>query len=439
MRNQKTEGIEIALRKLFPSIELVSQTMPIKTFLDRYRYRGNINRDAGYINNTDQFVLWHKTAKDKVNILLLKRNFNFTSSEIVLLKTISSIVETFDDEIANDFQKSSRRLTSKLAFETLLIASFLRNQPDKRYSNIANMLFSLKDLTFERYEGVKCTSGFIYSNEMNQYIKAIPSDDFDFIRFENIIELSPEFFSSPASYRYVDGKNSFYLIDSFGNIHGIIRIKNPNQFSIVDRLNHKHVIKLLNKKISTRKWIAYIGINDDINVLGPHNTYLKWSKNHWSMRERSLIEKIFTEFGINANQIEILTDTVFSLSELRQGTVILIPDDNLVRPKISGMIDQSSVGNEVRKTIINENISTLNESHSLLGILSSDGLTTISKNGYIVGCGEIISIDHSASESHSGGGRSQAAFMASTFGLAIKVSEDGPISIFKNGKRLITL
>jgi len=439
MRNQKTEGIEIALSKLFPSIKLNSQILQLEIFVRQYKYKGNSTGQAGYINNLGQFILWYKISNGKVNVLIVTRDFGFTPSEIALLKTTASIIETFDDDTDNDFQKSSRRLTSKLAFETLLIASFLRNQKDKRYSNIANILFALKDLTFERYESGKCTSGFIYSNEMIQYIRAIPEDDYELIKFENTIELAPGFFDTPASFRYVDGKNSFYLIDSFAVIHGVVKIRNPKKYNIVDRQNNKHLISLVDKKISTRKWIAYVGVNNDINVLGPHSTVLKWAKNHWSLRDRGIIVNIFNSFEMDNALVEVLTDTIFSLSELRQGTVILIPNNEHERPQISGMIDQSKVGDEVRRTIVNSSVKTLHDSHALIGILSSDGLTTITKSGNIIGCGEIISIQHEASQDHAGGGRSQAALMASTFGLAVKVSEDGPISIFKNGTKIISI
>lgn len=74
------------------------------------------------------------------------------------------------------------------------------------------------------------------------------------------------------------------------------------------------------------------------------------------------------------------------------------------------------------------------DSNLAIGLLSSDGLTTISRNGEILGCGEIISI--SGDGGLAGGGRTQAALRASKYGLAIKVSEDGPISFYRRGELL---
>ena len=64
--------------------------------------------------------------------------------------------------------------------------------------------------------------------------------------------------------------------------------------------------------------------------------------------------------------------------------------------------------------------------------MTSDGLTTIGRSGMVLGAGDIINLQ-SSNKNISGGGRTQAAISASSFGLAVKVSEDGPISIFKDG------
>jgi hypothetical protein len=66
-------------------------------------------------------------------------------------------------------------------------------------------------------------------------------------------------------------------------------------------------------------------------------------------------------------------------------------------------------------------------------------MTTISKAGKVLSSGEIIDISLAAKNKPAGGGRTHAAVAASFYGLAIKVSEDGPISVFRNGTQIIKL
>ncbi len=80
-------------------------------------------------------------------------------------------------------------------------------------------------------------------------------------------------------------------------------------------------------------------------------------------------------------------------------------------------------------------LGTLKRSGELSRILSSDGLTIINRKGELIDTGVII--DTSKVKSLvAGGGRTTAAIAASFYGQVIKVSEDGPIDFFRNGKSL---
>jgi DNA integrity scanning protein DisA with diadenylate cyclase activity len=146
---------------------------------------------------------------------------------------------------------------------------------------------------------------------------------------------------------------------------------------------------------------------------------------------------LLAKFSFNENIMQLFISILFSLSELRYGSVILIPDDNKKLPPTIGIIDNSQLGSSLRNSIRSANILNLTETNSILGILSSDGLTTISKNGTILSCGDIIDISQAADINTQGGGRSQAAISSSFYGVSIKISQDGPISIYYKGEKLI--
>ncbi|MFH2060339.1 MAG: hypothetical protein ABIJ59_15755 [Pseudomonadota bacterium] len=68
---------------------------------------------------------------------------------------------------------------------------------------------------------------------------------------------------------------------------------------------------------------------------------------------------------------------VFSLSELRFGSIILIPENEKELPPTIGKIDNTAFGDMLRQSIQSAGIKDLKSTDSLLGILASDGLTTI--------------------------------------------------------------
>jgi len=441
MKNQKLEGIEISLKNIFPYSNTKSSRITIQDLLDKYNYRGNVKRNAGYINNKNQFLIWFKSVSNGDNFIYLvvaERDLKFTNNEITLLKQIPEILQSFYDNDESDFINSQTRLAIKLSFETLLIAKYLRRKLSRRYSAIANIIFLLQNLTFKRYEKGVCTSGFIYSTEILAYIKKINLATFDFVEFENKFEVAPDFFDSPASYRYVDGKNSFFIVDNHLIVQGILSLKFPKNYNIVERLNHKHIDELVDKRLASRRWISYVGINNDVKVILPNNTTLKWSNNHWTIQDFSIIEEILTSFEMDLSSLKILINYIVALSELRLGSVILIPKSEIYLPDTIGKIDNTKLGDALRITFIKKGIIDIANKHLLLGILSSDGLTTISKSGNIVSCGDIIQINHN-DPTHQGGGRSQAALSASRFGLSIKISEDGPVSIYCDSKKIFQL
>jgi hypothetical protein len=53
--------------------------------------------------------------------------------------------------------------------------------------------------------------------------------------------------------------------------------------------------------------------------------------------------------------------------------------------------------------------------------------------------GEIIDARAAQDLQFAGGGRTQAALAASMFGLVLKVSQDGPISLFRQGAEVLKL
>jgi DNA integrity scanning protein DisA with diadenylate cyclase activity len=222
------------------------------------------------------------------------------------------------------------------------------------------------------------------------------------------------------------------------NLHGFLTAREPKRFGLVDRISLMHILPLVSQ-MPGRVWAALVGNNDDVTVVATGGVHLRWAQNYWHLHDRSILESVVEEHGCSHVLAEQISNVCHALSDLRLGTVILIPDNANNVPKPVGAIDNSDLGGALKFAFLKQSFVNLTLSNSIVGVLTSDGLTTIAKDGRVLACGEIVDISQAASSQPTGGGRTHAAVAASEYGLTIKVSEDGPISVFKHGVQLIKM
>jgi len=330
----------------------------------------------------------------------------------------------------------SLKFSSKIGFGDLLVARFLDPTDHDTLNNRVSLFLALQDLSFRFYEDKRCSSGFYFTEDVSGFKARVGATNFLFYPFDEPLAFHFGMFNAPASFRYVDGRNSYYVVDADLRLHGIVRLRNPDSYSLVSRLRNQHLKGLL-VGMPGKPWVAFVGLREEVYVIVNPDLQLKWSRNHWLLRDRDLIFRVLDRFCLSKDLQELFVSLLFALSEGGVGASILIPDHPNRLPKAIGKIDHTDIGNHLRQMIQRTSIIDLNATNSLLGILGSDGLTTISREGVILSCGDIIDISEAALLQSQGGGRSQAGIAASFFGLSIKISQNGPLSFYFQGKLLL--
>lgn len=389
------------------------------------------------VSGNPVYELWVEIPRmGAYNFLVSRPDFPFSKVERRFLGSVPRALGGLLMMPSDKAALLSQRVVSEIGLEHIWVAQVLRWEKSATFWTPLFILRLLMDLTFRRYEGAAATSGVVFTSRPLLYAKRLSGRSFALEQFDTPVKLNTGFFDTPAAFRYVDGRNSFYLVDNRRIIHGVLRCETPQKHSILDRCSHRHVRELVNK-MPGRPWAAFVGLHNDLNVVVRHNGLLKWQENHWHLRDDGLLRSILIDHGCSEEVSSDLATSIYTLSELRMGSVILIPDSEDACPKVVGMIDDSVVGKELRSRFAAVRIREAIDGHFAIGILSSDGLTKVAKDGRILGCGEIVALD--ASQKLEGGGRSQAAKGASAFGLAVKVSEDGPITLFRAGRLLLAL
>jgi len=119
------------------------------------------------------------------------------------------------------------------------------------------------------------------------------------------------------------------------------------------------------------------------------------------------------------------------------GTVLLIPESDDDLPRVAGLIDSSPLAIALVTSFAGRTLPELSSDNSIIGVLGSDGLTIVRRNGVIASAGQIIDLQAERPSESSGGGRTQAALAASRHGIVIKVSQDGPVSLFVGGREML--
>lgn len=323
--HQLVEAVRVAVSHLIPgaATRCVIRDASAVTWKDGFRRRGAAGQ-AGGTYSADRFKLRFTLSPTRVCIIEVYRD------SMPLTKTEMRVLGRLPDTLAGLLISPSTRglelaqkICARLSLEHLLLAKFLRDGRASTYWTPAHVLLQLQELTFRRYEGKPCTSGFVYMSQPGQYIPRVAESTYELVAFPRLVRLTGHHFQKPASFRYVDGRNSFYLIDNLQRVHGLLTAKAPERYDIVDRCSHEHIAPLV-ERMPGRVWAAYVGMNDDVNVHLSGGIHFRWIRNHWHLIDKSILSSILHDHGCDRTLLEALCRSIYALSELRLGAVLLL-------------------------------------------------------------------------------------------------------------------
>ena len=310
---------------------------------------------------------------------------------------------------------------------TAIVAKFLQNKPGSGFWQSSYLLSMLQALVAQNYEGANATTGFLCVAKTAELTDDFCGQDYELQRFEKPVRLREDFFANPISYRYVDGRNAFYVIDRQSDVQGIVRVRQPLNWSLVDRAQGRHLQPLISR-LQGKVWAAIVGNTRDIQIITRLGPEIRWNRNRWQYLHLEQIRTYLAQFTRDPSVAGELLQLVFALSASRRGSLILIPRSD-ERPTYLGGLDLERVEAQIERTIVGASLNQFVQGAGMFGVFGSDGLVVVKPDGIIEAAGRIISLS-TQDQQISGGGRTQAALACSRYGITIKVSEDGPISFF---------
>ena len=314
------------------------------------------------------------------------------------------------------------------------VARFLRGDRSKGFWPIQQLIQLLKNLSYQRYEGKPATTGFLVHRTTEPALRKLLK-----IRGHGLMPLqppqtiAPDFLDNPLTYRFIDGNNLFFVANIQMQVIGVMRTSLAAMQTDIERLTQRELFSLV-RRAGSGAFAVTVNEVSEIEVLISPARLLVRRKGVWAVFDPDIFRSFLGE-GMNQETVDDLLWTVYAVSKLRHGTVILIHDGT---PRHLASLKKGSVGGDdpIGRLLISrvkgQSIVELKQSGTLLRILSSDGMTVLDKNGKLLETGFIIDTSH-AREMVIGGGRTTAAIAASFFGKVIKVSQDGPIELYRDG------
>lgn len=380
--------------------------------------------------------------------LFFERGLNFSSYEKKFAKSVLDSFRSLDRSLNK--KTDSRgvahqyRQTSIMASVFDIAVSRFISSSKSQFLNIHTLIQYFKRLSFESYEGEQVKTGIFFRkgkrlpegrvSENNITFKAVP--------FNETIRMKSSLLNDTPFFRYVDGVESFYCCDANLDIHGYINVLN-DRFDVFNRLSGARVETII-KELGDIYF--YIGITNasDIEIFIDETFRILFRRGQWffidsNVFDFSLVDEVDYAYSIDPWRV------FYSLSKIRKGAAALVVDDSNLKSyenlHIGHVAKDQEMFDAVAKGITNSSVSRLCETGELLRVLTTDGMTIFSKTFKEIKDFTVIVDTSSAAKStgckeEGGGGRTTAVCASSKYGFGIKVSEDGPITIFHKEKRM---
>jgi len=319
----------------------------------------------------------------------------------------------------------------------IAVARYLRGDRKGVFWPVESLIQLLKNLSYQRYEGTPATTGFlVYRSQLDDLVDSLKTSHYNWFDLgKERQRINADFFRNPLTYRFVDGLRALFVCDIRMNVKGTVQTGSPRPRKSVEQLVWSDTQALLGKA-GEAAFAIFVNEVSEVEVLLDGGRLLVWRKGVWGVYDPAIFRE-FLAGKLDKRSVDCLVGSIYALSKSRHGTVVLIADDEtdldaLRKGSVGG---RESLSRALVEHVRGSKLGVLERSGELSRILSSDGMTVINRKGELLDTGVIVDTSQ-VKGLVTGGGRTTAASAASHFGLVVKVSEDGPVELYRAGKRV---
>ncbi len=303
----------------------------------------------------------------------------------------------------------------------------MRFSGNQKY-NVLDVLNTLRDSLLFKYEGASTPLGVLITWNWYQLRPQLVAESCLILPFRPSFDLASGLRGDKALHLLSNGATSLLVVSPSGKVSSWISfsasrpvLPNENWELVPQKYWHLHkVLRGRDVIISTTDQNELMLFNSQFVMKCIQGKWYRVSAPPLS----KLLRAILPEDGAVA-----VANLVRKLSNDRTGALICIAHDT------SALIANASPGLQKRfrkaKLFKVEQI----DLEVLSRVAGIDGALILDNQGYLVNAGVILSLPVGTTAPGQGA-RSAAALFASRYGIAIKVSHDGPVSVYDDGKEI---
>ena len=182
--------------------------------------------------------------------------------------------------------------------------------------------------------------------------------------------------------------------------------------------------------------------NGDLYVVLPSGAVFVKSQGAWQYLNYRSFQALLSQYVPEA-LAQIVLQLAVDLSFARRGSLLCLPKDlNSITSLVPDHLNPKRPNRALRQAAANIVLDSEAQLPALRGIAGADGAIVIGDNGRVLDAACMIGQPDERALNAVGvnqlqrfeGARTTAAWNASIFGVAIKISDDGPISLFAGGR-----
>lgn len=411
------------------------------------QYRKHIMKKNALVVLKNQQLYFYDSI-DSDNCFIVKVSKNFPKSNLNLLRTVYSEMmkirhKNYDESIKNEYD-SLQHLKKNYEYQ---LQKSLLNWFSGNKINLLELIEKLEYWKEKTYEGKKVPFAFLIDANRND-------GNFPFM----------DFLEEEYSATFSDGITSIIELDSNLKFLSLKSITDKSVNIVYNLNNVPYRFSQIIETFTKGKIAIFLLVNGDIVLVKNCEILLVKREGKWLNFNKEVFKSIIaaelmqqdTIFFNLLNEIYLSSlDVSFAhsggiiacvnkenipllIQPQKDGTSILNKYDNLL-PNNVIPTPKKFDNQEMKKRFLKRNflLNIIKETNFLLidrkvrsELISMDGATIIDFDGNIVSIGAIIQNDSGSY----GGGRGAAANKLSKFGFAIKISTDGYVEVYINGR-----
>ena len=291
--------------------------------------------------------------------------------------------------------------------------------------NVLNLLGAIREVLSFQYEGNAIDVGVLASWNWHDVEPRLKAAGCTMLKFASKFDLRDQLRKQKTMHLLADGKSSLFVTSPYGLVRSWLSFPNREAGTVsAEWTLVPTAFRHLEHILTGRDLVLAATANEEVFFLR-HDSVLKWARHRWYRVSGPPLEEQLAPH-LTTDAAAVVAQLVVELSGRRVGSLIAIATDvkHLLRLGSKGLAYQ--FGNGPMFTVDQVSRDTL------MRLAAVDGCIIVDRKGLVWNAGVIINLPASHVTTAEGA-RAAAAEFASTFGLAIKVSHDGPISIYENG------